>query len=74
MTSLLSEMSVFCVRAGCETRIVSYASKHASQSLSDKPFLPIQSSLTHNFKTSGLTWMFSISNDCYIIGDILCVV
>ena len=30
MTALLSEMYIFCVRAGCETWMVSYASKHAS--------------------------------------------
>ena len=28
----------------------------------------------HNLKTSGYIWTFDISNDCYIIGDILCVV
>ena len=38
MTALLSEMSIICVRAGYEVRMASYASKHASQSLSDKPF------------------------------------
>ena len=40
-TALLSEMSIFCVRAGCEKRMVSYASKDASQSLSNKPFVHI---------------------------------
>ena len=69
MTPLLSKMSTFCVKAGCGIRMASYASRHASQSLSDKPFLRIQC-----LKTSGHTWMFSISNNCYIIGDILCVV
>ena len=30
------------VRAGCEIQMASYASKHASHSLSDKPLLPLQ--------------------------------
>ena len=41
-TAQLSEMSTFCVRAGCEKRMASNASKHASQSLSDRPFVSIQ--------------------------------
>ena len=58
MTTLLSEMPVFCVRGGCEIRMVSYPSKHASQSLSDKPFLHLQLYLDtctymYNLKTSG---------------------
>ena len=51
-----------------------YASKRALQSLSNKPFLHIQCTQTHNLKPSGHIWMFSISNNCNIIGDILCVV
>ena len=39
-----------CVRARCEIRMVSYTSKHAMQSLSDKPFLRIQCTKTHNSK------------------------
>ena len=54
--------------------MVSYASKHASQCLSDKQFVRIQCTQTCNLKTSGYMWTFSISNDCCIIGDILCVV
>ena len=42
MTALLSEMSIFCVRAGCEVQMTSYTSNNASQSPSDKPFLLIQ--------------------------------
>ena len=38
MTAVLSEISISCVRAGCEIQPVSYASKHALQSFSDKPF------------------------------------
>ena len=68
MTTLLSVMSIFCVRAGCKTQMVSYAFKHTSQSFSDKPFVRI---CTHNLKPSGHMWMLSISNDCYIIRDIL---
>ena len=37
-TVILLEMYIFCVRAGFEIQIASYASKHASQSLSDRPF------------------------------------
>ena len=55
------------VRAGCEIQLVSYGSKHALQSLSNKPFV---CSCMHNL--NGL--MFSILNDCYIIRGILCVV
>ena len=36
MTALLSEIYIFCVRAECEIWIASYASKHASQSISEK--------------------------------------
>ena len=37
-TALLSEMYIFCVRVGFEIQIASYLSKHASKSLSDRPF------------------------------------
>ena len=37
--ALLSAMFNFCVRAGFDVRLASYGSKHASQSLSDKPFV-----------------------------------
>ena len=39
MTVLLSEMSIFCVRAGCKLWLESYGSKHASWSLSKKLFV-----------------------------------
>ena len=42
MTALLSKMFIFFVRAGCEIWMASYVSKHALQSLSDKPLLCIQ--------------------------------
>ena len=38
MTALLLEMPIFWVRRACEIQLVRYGSKHASQSLSDKPF------------------------------------
>ena len=38
MTALLMEMYIFCVRAGFEIRIASYAFKHASQSHANRPF------------------------------------
>ena len=41
-TALLSKMSILCVRDECEKRMVSYGSKHTSQSLSDKPFVHMQ--------------------------------
>ena len=72
MTALHSDMPIFCVRARCKIRMARYDSKHASQSLSDKPFLRIHSVL--NLKTSGHMCPFNISNDSYIIGDILSVV
>ena len=72
-TPLLSEMYIFFVEDGFEIQMASSAFKHASQSLSDRPFLRIQCSLTLSLKISGLTWMFSKSNECYIIRHILCV-
>ena len=48
------------VRTGCEIRTASFASKHALQSLSKKPFLRIQCTKTHNLYHM---WTFSIS--CY---------
>ena len=48
MTALQLEMSVFCVRAGCEIRLVSYASKCSSQFLSDKSFVR---TYMHNLKS-----------------------
>ena len=33
MTALLSEISIFCVRAGCEIRLMTYGSKHSLQFL-----------------------------------------
>ena len=62
------------IRGGCEKQMASYAFKHASEPLSDKPFLHIQCTLTDNSKTSDHMWMFSLSNYCYIIGEILCAV
>ena len=39
MSDVLSEMSDFCVRAGCEIRFASYGTVNASQCLSDKPLV-----------------------------------
>ena len=60
------------VRDGCEIQLVSYGSKHASQSLSDMRFV----SYKHNMKPTDCTCieMFCISNDCSAIRDIPCVV
>ena len=49
ITALLSEISIFCVRAGGEIRMVSYTSIHESQSLSEKPFLHIHINFYRNF-------------------------
>ena len=57
MTALLLEISIFCVRAGCEIRMESYASKHALQFLSDKPFC-IYSVLRH------ITWKLQVISEC----------
>ena len=56
--------------------MVSYASKHGSQSLSDQSFLRIQCTYIdiHNSETSGHMWTFNMLNDYYIIGGIHCVV
>ena len=51
-SALLSKMSIFCVRAGCKKGLVSYGSKHALQSLSDKPF--VHTYITH------LTWKLQV--------------
>ena len=48
--ALLLEMSIFCVRAVCAIPVVSYGSKHALQSLSNKPFVR---TYMYNLNTSG---------------------
>ena len=55
-TALLSEMSIFCVKAGCKIWMASYASKHTSQSFSGKPIVHIQLHLTHTH----VTWKFQV--------------
>ena len=59
MTVLLSEMSIFFVRAGCEIQMASYASKHALQSLSDKSFL-------HNSVLRRITWKLQVIHKCSV--------
>ena len=71
MTALLSEMSIFCVRAGCVIRMASYGSKHSLLFFSNKPFV---GPYRHNLKTTGYIWTFSTSNDLSTIGNIPCVV
>ena len=70
-TAPLSEISVFCVRAGCKIQLASSSSKNISQSLFDKPFVH---TYKHNLKTTGRIWTFYILNDCSNIGDIPCMV
>ena len=50
--------------------MVNYGSIHVLQSL-PKSHLYL---FTHNLKTSGHIWTFSILKNCHAIGDILCVV
>ena len=50
-------MSISCVRAGLEIQMASYASKHASQSLSDKHFYAY-SVLGH------ITWKLQVVHEC----------
>ena len=57
MTALLLEISIFCVRAGCDIRLVNYGSQHLITALSNKPFV---GAYTHNLKTTGYIWTFSI--------------
>ena len=54
MTALLLKMSIFCVRAEYEIWLVSYQSKHASQSLSDKQFVP---TYMHNLESTDHIYM-----------------
>ena len=49
-TDLLSEMSIFWVRAACEIPLVCYGSKHPMQPLFNASFVH---TLKHNFKTTG---------------------
>ena len=62
MPALLLEMSIFCVRAGCTIRLVSYGAKHALQSHSDKQFVFLHAQLEN--------YRFCKSNDHSTIGDI----
>ena len=57
MTPLLSEMSIFCVRAEFETQMASYASKHASQSLFDNPFYAYS-------VLRCITWKVQVVHEC----------
>ena len=56
-TVLLSEMYIFCVKAGFEIQIVSYTSKHGLQSLSDRPFY-VYSVLRR------ITWKLQVVHEC----------
>ena len=54
-TALLSEMSIFWVRAPCEIQLASYDSKHASQSAFDMPFACTYMYM-HNLKLQVVYW------------------
>ena len=71
MTALLLDITIFCVRPGCEIQLASYGSKHALQSLFSKSFVH---TCTHNFKTTVHIWTFCIPNNFSTIEDIPCVV
>ena len=49
-TVLLLDTSIFLVGAACEIQVMGYGSKHASQSVSDTPFMHI---LSYNLETTG---------------------
>ena len=50
MTEIISEMSIFLIRAACEIQWLSYGFKHTSQSLSPTPFVR---TYMHNLRTTG---------------------
>ena len=56
-TALPSEMCILCVRVGLEMQVASYASKHASQSLSNRPFY-VYSALRRT------TWKLQVVREC----------
>ena len=66
MTTLLSEIFIFCVGAGCKIWLVSYGSKQTLQSICNKPFVH---TYMCNLKTTGHIWTFCISNNCSTIGQ-----
>ena len=66
-TPLLPEVFLFLLRAASQPRSMSYASKHAPQSLSDTPFC-VQ--LHTELKTKDCIKTFYLSNDCSTIRDI----
>ena len=72
MTALLLKMSIFCGRTGCKIQLVSYGSKHALPSLSNKPFT-VRTHM-HNLKTTGRIRTFCILNNCSTVEDIACMV
>ena len=51
-TTPLSEMSIFCVRVGCQIQSKSSCSKLASECISNEPFVR---TYTYNLKTIGHT-------------------
>ena len=69
MTALLSEMTIFWVRAGCGIRLVSYGLKHVLQSLFNVTFC----THLHNLKTTHV-WTFRILKNSSTPWEIPCVV
>ena len=63
---LLSEVSIFWERTVHEIRLARYGSKHALQSLSDRPFVCTS---TNNLKTTVRIWTSCISKECCIMGE-----
>ena len=68
MTTLLSEMSIFCFGDVCKILVTSYTSKHASQSLSNKQIMYIG---TYILKTTGHIWTFRISTTALLLKTFL---
>ena len=67
MTTLLSEIFLFLVRAACYVRSMSYGPKHMLQWFSICHFVH---NYTHNFKTKGCIRTFYLWKDCSTIKDI----
>ena len=57
MTALLSEMPIFCIRAGYAIWLASYGSKHVSQCLSGKQFVRMYTHIT--WKVQVIYWTFA---------------
>ena len=67
MTTLLSEIFFFWVRAACKLRLASYSSNTHHCLVLIRHFVD---TYTHNLKTTDHLWTFSLSNNCSTIRDV----